>query len=71
LAGFIGSLLNKRGQSGLDMRDVAVFVSLSSPDNNMCQVSLARLLGSSIGEAGFPVCRTIERHDKVETALRF
>jgi hypothetical protein len=22
------------------MRDVAVFVSLSSPDNNMCQVSL-------------------------------
>ncbi len=36
----MGSLLNTRGQSGPDMRDVAVFVSLSSPDNNMCQVSL-------------------------------
>ena len=44
LSDFIVSLFKTRGQSGLDMRDVAVLVSLSSPDNNMCQVSLSRLL---------------------------
>jgi hypothetical protein len=34
-AAHIGSLLNKRGQSGLAMRDAAVFVSLSSPDTSI------------------------------------
>jgi hypothetical protein len=47
-AGSIGSLLNIRGQSGLAMRDAAVFVSLSSPDTSIRAVDHSLGCGSGL-----------------------
>ena len=55
-AASIGSLLNNKGQSGPDMRDAAVFVSLLIPDTSVGPC--ARACGVRLG----PVAQVVRAH---------